>query len=90
LSRVVFAGIGPTAPLPALLEWNFDASPYFLEYAYGGRDLIGWANDAGGLAAIPLQQRLAVAADICRAVADVHALGVLHKDLKPANILIAD
>ncbi len=90
LSRVIFAGLGAAAPLPALLEWNFDASPYFLEYAYGGHDLIVWADDAGGLAAIPLQKRLAVAADICRAVADVHGLGVLHKDLKPANILIAD
>ncbi|MBB6427166.1 protein kinase domain-containing protein [Sphingopyxis sp. JAI128] len=90
LSRVVFAGLGASAPLPALLEWNFDASPYFLEYAYGGRDLIGWADDAGGLSSIPLEQRLAVAADICRDVADVHGLGVLHKDLKPANILIAD
>lgn len=90
LSRVVFAGLGSNAPLPALLEWNFDASPYFLEYAYGGRDLIGWADDAGGLSSILLEQRLAVAADICRAVADVHGLGVLHKDLKPANILIAE
>ncbi|MDZ4138583.1 MAG: winged helix-turn-helix domain-containing protein [Erythrobacter sp.] len=90
LSRVVFAGLGKDAPLPALLEWNFDASPYFLEYAYGGRDLIGWAGDAGGLSSIALEQRLAVAADICRAVAEVHGLGVLHKDLKPANILIAD
>lgn len=90
LSRVVFAGLGASAPLPALLEWNFDASPYFLEYSYGGRDLIGWAEAAGGLPSIPLQQRLTVAADICLAVADVHGLGVLHKDLKPANILVAD
>ena len=90
LSRVVFAGLGASAPLPALLEWNFDASPYFLEYAYGGYDLTVWADDAGGLSSIALEQRMTVAADICRAVADVHGLGVLHKDLKPANILIAD
>ena len=90
LSRVVLAGLGAAAPLPALLEWNFDASPYFIEYAYGGHDLTVWADEAGGLAAIPLQRRLAVAADICRAVAEVHGLGVLHKDLKPANILLAE
>ncbi len=90
LSRVLFAGLGKAAPLPALLEWNFDASPYFLEYAYGGHDLTVWANEAGGLASVALERRLAIAADICRAVADVHGLGVLHKDLKPANILIAD
>jgi non-specific serine/threonine protein kinase len=89
LSRLLFAGLGSTAPIPALLEWNFDASPYFLEYAYGGHDLIGWAEDAGGLSSIPLQRRLTVAADICRAVANIHGLGVLHKDLKPANILVA-
>lgn len=88
LSRVVVAGLGPAAPLPALLEWNFEASPYFLEYAHGGRDLVQWAQDAGGLPAIALERRLAVAARIARALAAVHALGVLHKDLKPANILI--
>lgn len=90
LSRLLFAGLGPAAPAPALLEWNFDASPYFLEYAYGGHDLIAWATEAGGLAAIPIERRLAVAAMIARAVASIHDLGVLHKDLKPANILIAD
>lgn len=88
LSRVVFAGLGPAAPLPALLEWNFESSPYFLEYAHGGRDLLQWAQDAGGLPAIALDRRLAVATRIARALAAVHALGVLHKDLKPANILI--
>lgn len=90
LSRLLFAGLGPAAPAPALLEWNFEASPYFLEYAYGGHDLIGWAAEAGGLAAIPIERRLAVAAMIARAVASVHDLGVLHKDLKPANILIIE
>lgn len=88
LSRVVFAGLGSAAPLPALLEWNFESSPYFLEYAHGGRDLLQWAQDAGRLGTIALERRLAVAARIARALAAVHGLGVLHKDLKPANILI--
>ncbi len=89
LSRVVFAGMGDKAPLPALLEWNFEASPYFLEYAYGGDDLIAWADEAGGLKSIALDTRMEVASRIARAVGDVHQLGVLHKDLKPANVLIA-
>lgn len=89
LSRIVFAGMGDKAPLPALLEWNFEASPYFLEYAYGGDDLIAWAHAAGGLLAMPLDARLAVASRIARAVSDVHQFGVLHKDLKPANVLIS-
>lgn len=88
LSRLLFAGLGKSAPLPALLEWNFETSPYFLEYAHGGTDLVAWAEKSGGLSAIPIAERLAVAASICRAVGQVHDLGVLHKDLKPANILI--
>lgn len=90
LSRVVFSGLGRAAPLPSLLEWNFERAPYLLEYAYGGYDLIEWARAAGGLQAIPLDRRLAIAAMICRAVAAVHGLGVLHKDLKPANLLIEE
>ncbi|MBU2410278.1 MAG: winged helix-turn-helix domain-containing protein [Gammaproteobacteria bacterium] len=89
LSRVVFAALGEAAPLPALLEWNFETSPYFLEYAFGGYDLIAWAAQRCGLAAIPLAERLAVAARVARAVEAIHQLGVLHKDLKPANLLIA-
>src|SRR3546814_5012629 len=88
LSRLVFAALGKAAPVPMLHEWNFDAPPFFLEYAWGGRDLLAWAEEAGGLPAIPIEDRLAVAAMIARAVAGIHAVGILHKDLKPANILI--
>src|SRR3546814_12882530 len=49
---------------------------------------MAWAEGGGGLPAIPIEDRLAVAAMIARAVAGIHAVGILHKDLKPANILI--
>lgn len=88
LSRLLTAGMGKAAPVPALHEWNFDAAPFFLEYAWGGDDLLAWAEAAGGLAAIAPDLRLSIAAMIARALASVHGMGVLHKDLKPANILI--
>lgn len=90
LSRLLAQALSYAAPQPALLEWNFETTPYFLEYAYGGHDLIGWAAQGQGLAARPLSQRLEVAARLSRAVAMIHSVGVLHKDLKPANILISD
>src|SRR3546814_12732775 len=34
LSRLVFAALVKAAPLPMLHEWNFDAPPFFLEYAW--------------------------------------------------------
>ncbi len=89
LSRLLAVALGEAAPQPALLEWNFEAAPFFLEYVHGGRDLLAWAAEGGGLTALPLARRLEVAARLSRAVAAVHGVGVLHKDLKPANILIA-
>ena len=75
--------------LVQILEWNFETEPYFLESEYAGPNLADWATGQGGLADIPLQRRLNVLAEISRAVSGVHAVGVLHKDLKPANVLVA-
>ena len=75
--------------LVRILEWNFEIEPYFLESEYGGPNLAEWAEEQGGLAAITLDRRLHLLAEISRAVSAVHAVGVLHKDLKPANVLVA-
>jgi hypothetical protein len=39
---------------------------------------------------LPVRQAATYLRDVARAVAHVHARGVLHRDLKPANILIDD
>jgi serine/threonine-protein kinase len=63
--------------------------PFFLvsEYAAGG-NLAEWADREGGLARIPLRDRLEIVVRIADAVAAAHSVGVLHKDIKPANILV--
>lgn len=90
IARLLMASLGEDGPFVPLLEWNFDAAPYTIESVDGGESLIGWAAAKGGLSAVPLARRLAVATAIARALAAVHGVGVLHKDLKPANILIAE
>jgi DNA-binding winged helix-turn-helix (wHTH) protein/serine/threonine protein kinase len=89
LARVLREGLGERPNFVEILEWNFDTRPYFIESDYAGPNLAEWAAAQGGCADVPLAVRLQLLIEITRAVADAHSLGVLHKDLKPGNILIA-
>jgi serine/threonine protein kinase len=80
--------LGERPELVRLYEWNFDVPPNYLESEYGGPNLVEWAENEGGLENIPLEQRVEMIAAIARAVALAHGAGVLHKDLKPANVLV--
>ena len=71
-----------------VIDANFAESPYHLECAYGGLDLLAWAAEGGHLLGMGVAQRLALFLPIAQAVAAAHSVGVLHKDLKPANVLI--
>ncbi len=88
ISRFLRESLGDRPEFVRILEWNFETPPFFLESEYAGPNLSEWANDQGGLGKIPLEVRLRVLIDIAQAVADAHDIGVLHKDLKPANILV--
>jgi eukaryotic-like serine/threonine-protein kinase len=86
LARVLQESLPPPRGVVGLIDWQFDSAPYFLESEYGGDSLLDWA--AGHLAALGAGQRLALFLAIADAVAAAHAVGVLHKDLKPANVLV--
>jgi serine/threonine protein kinase/DNA-binding winged helix-turn-helix (wHTH) protein len=88
VARFLRTALGERADFVRLLEWNFDAPPYVIESEYAGPNLSEWAEQNKSLAQIPLPVRISIIADICRAVAAAHDAGVLHKDLKPANILV--
>lgn len=76
-----------TAALVPLLDWNFHAVPYFLEFAYcPAGNLADWLGQQHP--ALPRPQRLALVAQLAEQLSAIHALGVLHKDLKPDNILV--
>ena len=88
VSRFLRESLGERPEFVRILEWNFESSPFFLESEYAGANLAEWAERQGGLAGIPLETRLQLLVDVAKAVAAAHGIGVLHKDLKPANVLV--
>jgi len=89
LHRVLRAEGPETAPgVARLLDANFTEPPFFLECEYEGPDLLAWAGEDNRLAAMTLAERLALFIPVVEAVAAAHEVGVLHKDIKPANVLI--
>lgn len=89
LYRVLRETYGDRREWVRLLDWNIEEAPFFIEAEHvAGGDLRQWAEARGGLAAVPLATRIALAAQAADALSLAHAAGLLHKDLKPANLLV--
>ena len=91
LYRVLRQGLGADAPVLPVLDWNLDETPWYLETEYCPLgSLEQWLMGQGGAGQVSLSQRLSLLAQAAEALAAAHAIGVLHKDLKPANLLLVD
>jgi DNA-binding winged helix-turn-helix (wHTH) protein/tetratricopeptide (TPR) repeat protein len=90
LSRLLHDALGErAASMARVLDWNLEEAPYFVESAYSADgSLVDWAQARGGLRAVPLADRVELAAQVGEALAAAHSVGVLHKDLKPSNVLV--
>lgn len=86
LSRLLREALGERPEYVRMLDWDFDAPPYFVESEYGGPPLDQWLAEGG--AGLDRGERLEFMAQLADAVAAAHEVGVLHKDLKPANVLV--
>jgi serine/threonine-protein kinase len=60
--------------------------PYFVMELVRGVPVVDYADRRR----LPIKERLTLFLDICRAVAYAHQRGVLHRDLKPGNLLVAE
>jgi WD40 repeat protein/serine/threonine protein kinase/class 3 adenylate cyclase len=89
LFRLLKEELGERHDIARVLDWSFDEPPYYLEseYAVGG-SLIEWADEQGGIDQVPLSTRLELVAQAAEALGAAHSVGVLHKDVKPRNILV--
>ena len=77
----------PTLSLRRLDDHNFSVSPYYIAGEYVGSDLTRFA-ETDEFAAMSRQDRVSLIATLADSVAAAHAVGVLHNDLKPSNVLV--
>ncbi len=89
LFRLLKETLGHRDDIGRIFDWHFDAAPYFVESEYTeGGNLVEWADEQGGLREIPLETRLTLIAEIAEALGAAHSVGILHKDVKPENVLV--
>jgi serine/threonine-protein kinase len=89
LVRLLRENLGERPDIAKLYEVQVEEPPFFLESEFTEQgDLVDWAQAQGGIDQVPLSTRLDIVARTAEAAAAAHSVGVLHKDIKPSNVLI--
>ncbi|MDN5744694.1 MAG: protein kinase [Nocardioidaceae bacterium] len=66
---------------------EIDETPFIVTQYVDGVDLGAWLREHGQL---PARQALKLCAQLARGLDDAHRAGVIHRDVKPGNVLVRD
>lgn len=70
----------------AVIDADFSEAPFFIELPYfNGGNLVDFYDTHMDICS---EHKLAILIAIARTIADCHAVGIIHGDIKPKNILI--
>ncbi|MSU61907.1 MAG: hypothetical protein EXS31_05855 [Pedosphaera sp.] len=90
LFRLLKERAGEHPNIVRLHDIYFDAPPFYLEEEYvSGKDLKSWCEAQGGVENVPLETRIEIVAQTADALQAAHDAGIIHRDVKPGNILVA-
>jgi class 3 adenylate cyclase/tRNA A-37 threonylcarbamoyl transferase component Bud32/tetratricopeptide (TPR) repeat protein len=90
LFRLMKEKVGHHPNIVGIQEMFFDQPPYYIVMDYAdGKDLRAWCDEKGGSGKVPLEAKLEIVGQIADALQAAHQAGVIHRDVKPSNILIS-
>jgi serine/threonine protein kinase/class 3 adenylate cyclase len=90
LFRLLKEHLGENPHIVAIREVFFESPPFYIVMDYAeGNNLRDWCDAQGGLGNVTLETRLELVAQAADALQAAHEAGVLHRDIKPGNILVA-
>jgi len=89
LFKVLKEHVGEHPNVVRLYDVYLEEPPYYLEEEFvEGKDLATWCGSQGGVDVIPRETKLNVVAQAADALQAANDSGVIHRDVKPGNILV--